>query len=147
MGTGNTLSLVSAAGTSAHFRFSYQESFRAFRIVPRAAESLSLTASGSALVLQSASGSAAQIFIAESASRSLGTSYTYQDNGNYLSTVTDDKGNKVTQKVTVKSTTKKATTGTTTGGNAAQTFDIGVAMAFGALAVSGIGFVATKKRK
>ncbi len=61
--------------------------------------------------------------------------------------VTDEKGNKVTQKVTVKSTTKKATTGTTTGGNAAQTFDIGIAVALGALATSGIGFVATKKRK
>ena len=66
------------------------------------------------------------------------------DKGN---TVTDDKGNKVTQKVTTKTTTKKATTGSTTGGNAAQTFDIGVAAALGALAVSGIGFVATKKRK
>ena len=61
--------------------------------------------------------------------------------------VTDDKGNKVTQKVTVKSTTKKASTGTSTGGNAAQTFDIGVAVAVGALMVSGIGFVATKKRR
>ncbi len=61
--------------------------------------------------------------------------------------VTDDKGNKVTQKVTVKSTTKKATTGTTTGGNAAQTFDIGVAMAIGALAVSGIGLTVAKKRR
>ncbi len=61
--------------------------------------------------------------------------------------VTDDKGNKVTQKVTVKSTTKKASTGNTTGGNAAQTFDIGIAVALGALATSGIGFVATKKRK
>ena len=65
--------------------------------------------------------------------------------------VTDASGNKVTQKVTVKSTgkttTKKATTGTSTGGNAAQTFDIGIAVALGALATSGIGFVATKKRK
>ncbi len=61
--------------------------------------------------------------------------------------VTDDKGNKVTQKVTTKSTTKKATTGATTGGNAAQTFDIGAAMAVGVLAVSGIGFVAAKKRR
>ena len=62
-------------------------------------------------------------------------------------TVTDEKGNKVTQKVTVKSTTKKATTGSSTGGNAAQTFDIGIAVALGALATSGIGFVAVKKRK
>ena len=61
--------------------------------------------------------------------------------------VTDEKGNKVTQKVTVKSTTKKAVTGTSTGGNAAQTFDIGVAVAVGALMVSGIGFVAAKKRR
>ena len=61
--------------------------------------------------------------------------------------VTDASGNKVTQKVTVKTTTKKATTGTSTGGNAAQTFDIGIAVALGALATSGIGFVATKKRK
>ena len=61
--------------------------------------------------------------------------------------VTDDKGNKVTQKVTSKTTTKKAATGTSTGGNAAQTFDIGVAAAMGALAISGIGFVATKKRR
>ncbi len=61
--------------------------------------------------------------------------------------VTDEKGNKVTQKVTVKSTTKKATTGTSTGGNAAQTFDIGIAVALGALATSGIGFVVAKKRK
>lgn len=60
--------------------------------------------------------------------------------------VTDEKGNKVTQKVTVKSTTKKAANGTSTGGNAAQTFDIGIAAAIGALAVSGIGFAATKKR-
>ncbi len=64
--------------------------------------------------------------------------------------VTDASGNKVTQKVTVKSTgkttTKKATTGTSTGGNAAQTFDIGIAVALGALAVSGVGFVTTKKR-
>ncbi len=66
------------------------------------------------------------------------------DKGNV---VTDAQGNKVTQKVTVKSTTKKATTGTSTGGNAAQTFDIGIAVALGALATSGIGFVATKKRK
>ncbi len=65
--------------------------------------------------------------------------------------VTDASGNKVTQKVTVKATgkatTKKATTGNTTGGNAAQTFDIGIAVALGALATSGIGFVAAKKRK
>ena len=61
--------------------------------------------------------------------------------------VTDEKGNKVTQKVTVKSTTKKATNGSATGGNAAQTFDIGIAVALGALATSGIGFVTTKKRK
>ena len=60
--------------------------------------------------------------------------------------VTDASGNKVTQKVN-KTTTKKATTGTSTGGNAAQTFDIGIAVALGALATSGIGFVATKKRK
>ncbi len=60
--------------------------------------------------------------------------------------VTDNKGNKVTQKVT-KSTTKKATTSKPTGGNAAQTFDIGIAVALGALATSGIGFVAAKKRK
>ncbi len=60
--------------------------------------------------------------------------------------VTDGSGNKVTQKVT-KSTTKKAATGTTTGGNAAQTFDIGIAMAVGALAISGIGFAVTKKRR
>ncbi|MBR6514490.1 MAG: hypothetical protein IKT46_06625 [Clostridia bacterium] len=61
--------------------------------------------------------------------------------------VTDASGNKVTQKVTVKTTTKKATTGTTTGGNAAQTFDMGIAIAVGALAASGIGLVAAKKRK
>ena len=66
------------------------------------------------------------------------------ENGNV---VTDASGNKVTQKVTVKTTTKEATTGTSTGGNAAQTFDIGIAVALGALAASGIGFVATKKRK
>ncbi len=60
--------------------------------------------------------------------------------------VTDDKGNKVTQKVN-KTTTKKAATGNTTGGNAAQTFDIGIAVAFGVLVSSGIGFVAVKKRK
>ena len=60
--------------------------------------------------------------------------------------VTDASGNKVTQKVN-KTTTKKATTGTSTGGNAAQTFDIGIAVALGALATSGIGFVAAKKRK
>ncbi len=60
--------------------------------------------------------------------------------------VTDNKGNKVTQKVN-KTTTKKASTGSSTGGNAAQTFDIGVAMAIGALAVSGIGISVTKKRK
>ncbi len=76
------------------------------------------------------------------------------DKGN---AVTDNKGNKVTQKVTqkatqkatAKATTKKATTGTSTSAatNAAQTFDIGVAMAIGALAVSGIGFVKTKKRQ
>ena len=70
------------------------------------------------------------------------------DKGNV---VTDASGNKVTQKVTVKATgkttTKKATNGSATGGNAAQTFDIGIAVALGALATSGIGFVATKKRK
>ena len=66
------------------------------------------------------------------------------ENGNV---VTDASGNKVTQKVTVKTTTKEATTGTSTGGNAAQTFDIGIAVALGTLAASGIGFVATKKRK
>ena len=67
------------------------------------------------------------------------------DKGNV---VTDDKGNKVTQKVTVKpSSTKKPTTGASTGGNAAQTFDIGIAVALGALATSGIGIVASKKRK
>ncbi|MBQ4601981.1 MAG: hypothetical protein IJB24_03885 [Clostridia bacterium] len=60
--------------------------------------------------------------------------------------VTDESGNKVTQKVN-KTTTKKATTGTSTGGNAAQTFDIGIAVALGALATSGIGFVAIKKRR
>ncbi len=62
--------------------------------------------------------------------------------------VTDEKGNKVTQKVTVKpSSTKKPATGSSTGGNAAQTFDIGIAVAIGALATSGIGIVAAKKRK
>lgn len=67
------------------------------------------------------------------------------DKGNV---VTDEKGNKVTQKVTVKpSGTKKPTTGASTGGNAAQTFDIGIAVALGALATSGIGIVASKKRK
>ncbi|MBR6514492.1 MAG: hypothetical protein IKT46_06635 [Clostridia bacterium] len=66
------------------------------------------------------------------------------DKGN---TVTDDKGNKVTQKVTVKTTTKKAATGTTTGGNAAQTFDMGIAIAVGALAASGIGLAVTKRRR
>ena len=65
------------------------------------------------------------------------------DKGN---TVTDDKGNKVTQKVN-KTTTKKASTSTSTGGNAAQTFDIGIAVAIGTLAASGIGFVASKKRR
>ncbi len=64
------------------------------------------------------------------------------DKGN---TVTDAKGNKVTQKVT-KSTTKKATTSKPTGGNAAQTSDIGLAIAIGAFAASGIVFVKTKKR-
>ncbi|MBR6514582.1 MAG: hypothetical protein IKT46_07095 [Clostridia bacterium] len=62
-------------------------------------------------------------------------------------TVTDDKGNKVTQKATAKTTTKKATTGTSTGGNAAQTLDMGIAMAIGALAVSGIGLAVSKKRR
>ena len=76
------------------------------------------------------------------------------DKGNV---VTDAKGNKVTEKVTVKktssttkagaSTTKKPTTGASTGGDAAQTFDIGIAIALGALATSGIGIAATKKRK
>ena len=76
------------------------------------------------------------------------------DKGNV---VTDAKGNKVTEKVTVKktssttkagaSTTKKPTTGASTGGDAAQTFDIGIAIALGALATSGIGIAAAKKRK
>lgn len=61
--------------------------------------------------------------------------------------VTDEKGNKVTQKVTVKSTTKKASTGNTTGGNAAQTFDIGIATAIGTVIISGIGFTVAKKRR
>lgn len=61
--------------------------------------------------------------------------------------VTDEKGNKVTQKVTAKTTTKKATTGTATGGNAAQTLDVGIAVAFGALAASGIGLAVSKKRR
>ena len=65
------------------------------------------------------------------------------DKGN---AVTDASGNKVTQKVN-KTTTKKASTSKPTGGNAAQTFDIGIAVALGALATSGIGFVAAKKRK
>ncbi len=60
-------------------------------------------------------------------------------------TVTDNSGNAVTQ--TAKSTTKKATTGGTTGGDAAQTFDIGIAMAIGALAISGVGIAATKKKR
>lgn len=66
------------------------------------------------------------------------------DKGN---TVTDEKGNKVTQKVTVKTTTKKASTGTATGGNAAQTFDIGIAAAIGVITVSGIGFIGAKKKR
>ncbi|MBQ4562484.1 MAG: hypothetical protein IJA55_09175 [Clostridia bacterium] len=74
------------------------------------------------------------------------------DKGN---AVTDASGNKVTQKVTVKvtskatakATTKKATTGTAAGGNAAQTFDIGIAAAIGSLAVSGIVYKGAKKRK
>ena len=60
--------------------------------------------------------------------------------------VTDASGNKVTQKVN-KTTTKKATTGAATGTNAAQTFDIGIAVALGALASSGIGIMAARKRK
>ncbi len=60
--------------------------------------------------------------------------------------VTDASGNKVTQKVN-KNTTKKATNGSSTGGNAAQTFDMGIAIAIGALATSGIGIVAAKKRR
>ena len=72
------------------------------------------------------------------------------DKGNV---VTDNKGNKVTQKVTAKnttaskSTTKAASTGASTGGNAAQTFDIGIAVALGALAVSGVGIVSSRKKR
>lgn len=76
------------------------------------------------------------------------------DKGNV---VTDSKGNKVTEKVTVKkpvsttktgaSTTKKPATGTAMGGDAAQTFDIGIAIALGALAASGIGVSAAKKKR
>lgn len=65
------------------------------------------------------------------------------DKGN---TVTDDKGNKITQKVN-KTTTKKASTSKPSGGSAAQTFDIGIAVALGALLTSGIGIAASKKRK
>ncbi|MBR6514491.1 MAG: hypothetical protein IKT46_06630 [Clostridia bacterium] len=72
------------------------------------------------------------------------TEFVTDESGN---AVTDASGNKVTQKATSKTTTKKATTGTTTGGNAAQTFDMGIAIAVGALAVSGIGLVASKKRR
>lgn len=45
------------------------------------------------------------------------------------------------------STTKAANKGAAKGGSSAQTFDIGIAVALGALATSGIGFYATKKRK
>ncbi len=67
--------------------------------------------------------------------------------------VTDDSGNPVTQKSPKntnnngKSTTKAANKGSTTGETSAQTFDIGIAVALGALVTSGVGFVASRKRK
>ncbi|MBE6574211.1 MAG: hypothetical protein E7652_07445 [Ruminococcaceae bacterium] len=62
--------------------------------------------------------------------------------------VTDASGNKVTAVVTkAPSTTKGQNTGATTGQNSTQTLDITIAVALGTLAVSGIGIVASKKRR
>ncbi len=60
--------------------------------------------------------------------------------------VTDEKGNKVTQKATAKTTTKKSATGSSTGGNAAQTFDMGIAAAIGGVVIAVIAFVFVKKK-
>lgn len=61
--------------------------------------------------------------------------------------VTEEKKNEATTpKTTTKSTTKKAATGSTTGGNAAQTFDMGVAVAIGAAVIAVIAFIFVKKK-
>ncbi|MBQ3183144.1 MAG: hypothetical protein IJB57_05705 [Clostridia bacterium] len=60
---------------------------------------------------------------------------------------TDTKGETVTtQKATAKTTTKKAATGSTVGGNAAQTFDMGIAVAIGGIVIAVIAFVFVKKK-
>ncbi len=61
-------------------------------------------------------------------------------------TDTASKDSVTTQKETAKSTTKKAATGSTTGGNAAQTFDMGVAAAIGGVVIAVVVFIFTKKK-
>ncbi len=61
--------------------------------------------------------------------------------------VTDEKGSQVSaEKATSKATTKKTATGSTTGGNAAQTFDMGVAVAIGVAVIAVIAFIFVKKK-
>ncbi|MBR6514493.1 MAG: hypothetical protein IKT46_06640 [Clostridia bacterium] len=60
---------------------------------------------------------------------------------------TDTSSNKKdTKATTVKTTTKKATTGTATGGNAAQTFDLGIAIGIGVAIAAVIAFIFVKKK-
>lgn len=59
---------------------------------------------------------------------------------------TADKGSNTTAKATAKATTKKAATSTSTGGNAAQTFDMGVAAAIGGAVIAVIAFIFVKKK-
>ena len=60
------------------------------------------------------------------------------------SSTVNNKDSSTTTKA--KATTKKATTSTTSGGNAAQTFDLGVAAAIGAAVVAVIAFIFVKKK-
>ncbi len=65
------------------------------------------------------------------------------------STVTNSTAEKgsVSSTASAKATTKKQNATATTGGASAQTLDIGIAVAIGAVAVSAVGLVCMKKRK
>ncbi len=70
-----------------------------------------------------------------------------EEGGQDTTTAAPDSQNTTKAPTGGANTTKAASKGSATGDASAQTFDIGIAVALGALATSGIGFVAAKKRK
>lgn len=70
-----------------------------------------------------------------------------QNNATGTDKATDNSGSKTTTNKNAAVTTKKQNSSSVTGSDAAQTLDIGIAVALGALAASAIGIGVTKKRR